>query len=227
MAVGGVIVWKFEELNRLLRAFLVWVDQHPTEGCGLYLLLYCAATITLFPCSLITIAAGYAFHWAALPLTLAGASAGMATAFLIARYFARERVQGWAESNRKFLLVDQMVSTEGWKIVFMLRLAPIIPYNVLNYVVGLTSISFRESMMASILGVLPGMSMFVYFGVIAGSLDDVFAGHSGPGQVTKMALFGVSAVMLVLLLAFVTMRVRQDLLQAERHLGLESGSASE
>jgi uncharacterized membrane protein YdjX (TVP38/TMEM64 family) len=71
--------------------------------------------------------------------------------------------------------VDEALGREGFKIV-LLRLSPVFPFNFLNYALGLTNVSFGKYAFASLIGMLPGGLMYVYFGSAAGSLADVAAG---------------------------------------------------
>lgn len=63
-------------------------------------------------------------------------------AFLIARYFARERILKLVEGNKKFLAIDKAVGENGFKVVTLLRLSPLLPFSLGNYLYGLTSVKF-------------------------------------------------------------------------------------
>ena len=59
-------------------------------------------------------------------------------AFLIARYFARERILKLVEGNKKFLAIGE----NGFRVVTLLRLSPLLPFSLGNYLYGLTSVKF-------------------------------------------------------------------------------------
>lgn len=63
-------------------------------------------------------------------------------AFLIARYFARERILKLVEGNKKFLAIDKAIGANGFKVVTLLRLSPLLPFSLGNYLYGLTSVNF-------------------------------------------------------------------------------------
>lgn len=63
-------------------------------------------------------------------------------AFLIARYFARERILKLVEGNKKFLAIDKAIGENGFKVVTLLRLSPLLPFSLGNYLYGLTSVKF-------------------------------------------------------------------------------------
>ena len=135
-------------------------------GRALYALVYAVATVLLFPASLLTIAAGFAFGlgWG-VAVAWAGATAGAALAFLIARHGAREHVEKAARKRENFRAIDRAVGEKGWKIVALLRLSPLVPFSLSNYLYGLTSIRFGPYLLASAAGMLPGTILYVYFGV--------------------------------------------------------------
>lgn len=63
-------------------------------------------------------------------------------AFLIARYLARERILKLVEGNKKFLAIDKAIGENGFKVVTLLRLSPLLPFSLGNYLYGLTSVKF-------------------------------------------------------------------------------------
>lgn len=63
-------------------------------------------------------------------------------AFLIARYFARERILKLVEGNKKFLAIDKAIGENGFRVVTLLRLSPLLPFSLGNYLYGLTSVKF-------------------------------------------------------------------------------------
>ena len=109
-------------------------------GALIFIGVYALGTILFFPMSLLTISAGFVWGWLALPLVAAGATVGMAVAFFMSRYILRGWVQQKLRRNRKFAVVDKMIANDGWTIVGLLRLAPMVPFNLLNYALGLTGI---------------------------------------------------------------------------------------
>jgi uncharacterized membrane protein YdjX (TVP38/TMEM64 family) len=90
---------------------------------------------------------------------------GAALAFLVGRYLVRDSVRTWVADNPKFAAVDAAVARRGWWIVFLLRLSPVFPFNLLNYALGLTGVSFTRYVLASWVGMLPGTIAYVLVGV--------------------------------------------------------------
>ena len=62
--------------------------------------------------------------------------------FLIARYFSRDRILKLVEGNKKFLAIDKVIGENGFRVVTLLRLRPLLPFSLGNYLYGLTSVKF-------------------------------------------------------------------------------------
>ena len=120
--------------------------------------------------SILTLGAGVIFGviWGSLYVFI-GATLGAIAAFLVGRYLARGWVKQKISSYQKFANIDQAVSKEGLKIVFLIRLSPLFPFNLLNYALGVTSVSLKDYFLASV-GMIPGTIMYVYLGHLAGDL---------------------------------------------------------
>jgi uncharacterized membrane protein YdjX (TVP38/TMEM64 family) len=179
-AVAGIFLFG-RLVGGYLPAFAAWVEAQGAWGPVVFIAGYTIATVGAVPGSLLTLAAGAIFGiTAGVGYVFVGAVAGASLAFLIARYLARpavERRLGW---DPRFERIDRAVAGQGLKIVFLLRLSPVLPFNVLNYALGLTRVRFRDYLIAS-LGMLPGTLLYVYSGRVAGDLA-ALAGGAGVAQ---------------------------------------------
>ena len=156
--------------------FAAWVETLGFWGPVAFIAGYAVATVAFIPGSLLTLAAGAVFGLAeGTLLVFLGATLGSSLAFLVARYLARGAVERRIEGNRRFETVDRAVADEGLKIVFLLRLSPVFPYNLLNYALGLTSVRFRDYLLAAF-GMLPATFLYVFYGKALGSLAAVASG---------------------------------------------------
>src|SRR5437870_11011902 len=100
-------------------------------GIFIFIVVYAAATVLLVPGSILTIGAGFAFGlWKGFLAVSAGSTLGAALAFLVARFIAREKVEAIARGNQKFRNIDSAIGKEGAKLIFLLRLSPVIPFNL-------------------------------------------------------------------------------------------------
>jgi len=185
--------------RELLFRLLEW-----TRGMGalgpLYLaLIYAAACVLFLPGSLLTLGAGFAFGLARGTLAAClGSLLGASASFLLGRTVARGAVERMARSRPRFRAIDEAVGKQGFKIVLLTRLSPVFPFNVLNYGLGITRVSFRDFFFASWIGMFPGTVMYVYFGTAVKSLADLAAGkvEGGPGGWVLLAV-GLAATVLV------------------------------
>ncbi|WP_413431684.1 VTT domain-containing protein [Crateriforma spongiae] len=132
--------------------------------------IYIIATVLFVPGTILTLAAGAIFGLAIGTATVSvGSTVGASLAFLIARYGARKKVASMAQHNRHFGAIDQAIEEGGWKIVALLRLSPAIPFNLQNYLYGLTPVGFWPYVVASWIAMLPGTFLYVYIGHVTGA----------------------------------------------------------
>lgn len=130
--------------------------------------IYAAAVVALIPASILTIAAGAVFGLLQGALyAFAGAFAGSTAAFLLARYAFHDIVARRLATMPRFSAVERAVSAEGRRVVFFLRLSPLVPFNLLNYLLGLTTISLADYLVASA-GMIPGTLLYTYGGKVTG-----------------------------------------------------------
>ena len=85
-------------------------------------------------------------------------------AFLIARYVARDKIAALAEKNPKFAAIDRAIGKDGFRVVALLRLSPLLPLAASNYLYGLTSVDLASYVAASWAGMLPGTLAYVAAG---------------------------------------------------------------
>jgi uncharacterized membrane protein YdjX (TVP38/TMEM64 family) len=100
-----------------------------------------------------------------------GASLGSIFSFLLGRYLFRDCVYRLTESYTLFQAIDRALVGNGLKIMILLRLSPLIPYNALDYMSGVTSITLRDYALA-LIALLPGALMLSFVGASASSLSD-------------------------------------------------------
>ena len=135
--------------------------------------------------------------------------------FLAGRYFSRSWFLAKIAHSEKFKALDEAVATEGLKIVLLLRLAAICPYTLLNYGLGLSKISFKDYLLASCIGAVPGTLAYVYLGTLArGAAEAASVGHIKPFQ---WALMGVGVAATVTIGAMATRMAKRTLGEHQKH----------
>jgi len=117
---------------------------------------------------------------------------------LIGRYLLRDRVRsGLVEKYPIVMALDEAFKRKGFFIFLLLRLSPIIPFNAINYIGGVTSIKLRDYTLA-LFGMLPGTILYCFIGATAGSLTT--GSMSGPATIASIVvgiLLGLLAVFVV------------------------------
>lgn len=210
IAVAALIVIG-RQLGGYIPAFAEWVDSLGILGPVVFILGYAAATLAFVPGSLLTMAGGAIFGLSKGTLyVFLGATLGTALAFLVSRYVARGAVEKKLEGKPKFEAIDAAVSKSGLKIVFLLRLSPAFPYNLLNYALGLTSVRFPDYLLASF-GMLPGTFLYVYYGKIIGSLAAVTSGTEVDGGAERWAFVVIGLVATIAVTTVITKIARRAL----------------
>lgn len=171
------LAWHFNIQLQLMR-LLDWISSLGAVGALLFVLVYIAATVLFLPGMILTLGAGFLYGVGiGVVVVSIGSTLGATLAFVIGRHLARDWVAKKVSGNEKFEAIDGAVGKEGWKIVGLLRLSPIFPFNLLNYSLGLTQVRLKHFLLASWIGMLPGTVMYVYIGSIAGSLTALGAGR--------------------------------------------------
>lgn len=165
-----VVAAKQFNVQELLRTSLIWVESLGSWGVAAFIVIYNVATILFIPGTLLTMSGGVLFGvvWGSVYVAIA-ATLGATWAFLIGRYLCRDVVCRMIQGNAKFKAIDKAVAQEGFKIVLLTRLSPVLPFNLLNYAFGVTQVSLRDYILGS-LGMIPGTVMYVYLGSLVGDL---------------------------------------------------------
>ncbi|MFB6262129.1 MAG: VTT domain-containing protein, partial [Bradymonadaceae bacterium] len=137
------------------------------------------ATVGLFPGSILTLGAGYIYGvvWGTILISVASTT-GAALAFVLGRYVARDWVRRFIDRYPMIRALDSALEREAFEVVFLLRLVPLVPFNALNYALGLTKIPLGRYVLASWIGMIPGTIMYNYFGSLAKKMTQLAAGVS-------------------------------------------------
>jgi uncharacterized membrane protein YdjX (TVP38/TMEM64 family) len=168
----------FLPVGHWVKALTDWLRHLGLAGAFIFIGVYALAAVLFLPGAIFTIAAGLVYGIVGgTAVALVGATSGASLAFLIARYLARARIEKLAKKNRKFAAIDDAIGHDGWKIVGLLRLSPLIPFNLSNYFYGVTSIGFWSYLLASSIGMLPGTLLYAYLGAIGQA--GLESGHKG------------------------------------------------
>ena len=187
-------------VREAIDSFLSWIEDNPIPGFFAFMVVYFVATVLFVPGSILTLGSGFVFANAfglgpgVLIGSLSvffGASAGAIVAFLLGRYLLREWVKGLTKKYAVFEALDIALEEKGFRIMALLRLSPIIPFNAINYIGGVTAISLYSYTLA-LIAILPGTVLYVFLGASAGSLAD--SASSGDNATVTIIVVAVGAV---------------------------------
>jgi uncharacterized membrane protein YdjX (TVP38/TMEM64 family) len=204
LAVLAALILGGGKIAHYIPQFAEWVASLGVWGPVVFILGYAVAAIAFVPGSLLTLAAGIIFGLAkGTVFTLIGATLGASGSFLIARYLARARIEKKIAGNAKFAAIDQAVGREGFKIVALLRLSPVFPFNLLNYALGLTKVPFLHYL-AACAAMLPGTLLYVYYGKALGSLAALASGAKPQKGPEFWIVLGIGLLATIVVTTFVT-----------------------
>ncbi|MBW7980984.1 putative membrane protein YdjX (TVP38/TMEM64 family) [Enterobacillus tribolii] len=141
----------------------LWVTRHGWAGIIGYIALFVAASLFLFPGSVLVIAGGVLFGvWQGTLISLLAATLASSLSFLLARYLGRDWLLARFGHSPRFQKIDTGISFYGVDFLIFTRLVPMFPYNLQNYVYGLTAIPFWRYCWISAVTMLPGTWMYSY-----------------------------------------------------------------
>ena len=216
LVIGLLLAMRFLPVQQWLGNFNDSVGQMGVVGIFIFIGVYALATVLMAPGSILTIGAGFVFGlWKGFLAAWVGATLGAALAFLVARFVARDKIEAIARRNEKFRKIDNAIGKQGAKLIFLLRLSPVIPFNLSNYFYGLTAVKFWPYVVASWLGMIPGTFLYVYIGVASKAAVAATAG----GEAIKhgwqyWTFLGVGLVATVIVTIWVT-KIARDALKSE------------
>jgi uncharacterized membrane protein YdjX (TVP38/TMEM64 family) len=191
--------------------FAEWVESMGVWAPVIFILGYVVATVAFVPGSVLTLAAGAIFGvLEGTAVVFVAASLGACAAFLVSRYLARSLVEQRLASSDLFVAIDRAIGKQGRKLVVLLRLSPVFPFNLLNYALGLTDVRFTDYAIGCI-GMLPGTLLYVYYGKVAGDVAAAAAGSAPERGPAGYALIAVGLVATIAVTAIITRTARRAL----------------
>lgn len=159
----------------LLFKTAIWLDLKDIESVKhfilsfgaiapiIYILMFTLVPLTLFPDAILAIASGAIFglFWGTV-YTMIGAICGAALSFGIARYFGRDFVLKLIKHQGEWF--EDGVERQGFLIVCIMRLVPLIPFDIISYGAGLSKIKFSDFLLGTCVGIIPGVLIYVNLG---------------------------------------------------------------
>jgi len=216
LAIGSVVAavslaaW-FLPLARWTTSLAEYARDTGPAGVAVFFVAYVVSTVALLPGSILTLAAGFAYGpvWG-LALASPASVTGATCAFLLGRTVLRGWAQRQVDRSPRVRAIDAAVEREGSKLVLLLRLSPLVPFNLLNYALSLTRVTLGRYVLASAIGMLPGTALYVYLGSLAPAAAELSAASRG-GSSTRTALYVVGLLATAVVVFIATRAARRTL----------------
>ncbi|HEY8898830.1 MAG TPA: TVP38/TMEM64 family protein [Chthoniobacterales bacterium] len=175
---------------------LDWVGQSGWVGWVGFIVIYTITCVLFLPGSVLTVGAGaiYGF-WGGTLLVSISNLVGAVVNFLTSRYL----LQGWLQRkfahNRKFHALDDAIASEGWRIILLSRISPVVPHSIVSYACGLTKLSLAKFSLASWLGFIPISAAYSYVGAFLGKFARASIGQPhGEGSWVTWTFYAVGLI---------------------------------
>lgn len=167
-----IVLYAFDVIDKIdLEATSDAVRDLGIWGMLLYVIAYTIRPLFFFPATLLTLFGGYTFGpFLGTGLDIVGAGSGAVLAFLVARYLGREKMERFVK-GKKIERFEQTIQNNGFMVVLYLRLIPLIPFDSINYSLGLSSVKLKSYMVATYLGIIPGAFALNYIGSSLRTMD--------------------------------------------------------
>ncbi|KAK3173933.1 hypothetical protein Dsin_033092 [Dipteronia sinensis] len=199
-----------DQINAFLNQFSGFIEGNGPAGYALFVAVYAGLEVLAIPAIPLTMSAGLLFgsFIGTIIVSISGTVAA-SVAFLIARYFARERILKLVKGNKKFLAIDKAIGENGFRVVTLLRLSPLLPFSLGNYLYGLTSVKFVPYVLGSWLGMLPGTWAYVSAGAFGRAIIQEESEVGLAGGNGQLWTLGLGLLATALAAAYVT-RLAKD-----------------
>ncbi len=148
---------------------MLWIAASGWVGWIWFIILYTLSCVLFLPGSVLSFGAGAVYgFWGGTILVSIGSVAGALANFLTTRYLLRGWMGRKFAASRKFHALDHAATSDGWKLVILTRLSPILPHSLVSCAFGLSRISFWRFTLASWIGFLPISAAYAYGGAVIG-----------------------------------------------------------
>ncbi|MCM3730585.1 TVP38/TMEM64 family protein [Fictibacillus nanhaiensis] len=158
--------------------FRNWITQWGLLAPFLFILLYTLRPFVLFPSSIFAITSGlsFGFYWGCLFTYLGSLGGGLITYYAINRLDRFNKSEQW--KNERYKKIRSNIEREGFRYVLLLRLLPVLNYDLVSYLTSMTKVKFKDYAIATAIGIIPGTIAYTYLGtsMTSGSKQVVFIG---------------------------------------------------
>jgi uncharacterized membrane protein YdjX (TVP38/TMEM64 family) len=175
----------------------------------LFTLIYIVAAVTLAPAFFLTVAAGAMFGvWRGSAIVFIAASLGASVVYALGSRLAKLAWMQRVTRDPRVAAVQAAIRGESLRIMFLLRLSPLVPYNILNYALALSGVRYVDFLIA-LIGMIPAIIMYTYYGKVVGDVAALAAGVSPPRGAEYYALLAVGLIAIIASTTMITRAARR------------------
>ncbi len=182
-----------------------------------FVLIYVVAAVTLAPAFFLTVAAGAMFGVGrGSVIVFIGATLGASVVYALIAPLSRSRIVARVTRNRRVAAVRDAIVGQGAWVMFLLRLSPLIPFTPLNYALALSGVRYRDFAVA-LLGMVPAILLYTYYGKVVGDVAALAAGVSPPRGPEYYVILVAGLVGIVVSTTMITKASRRAIARQQRH----------
>ena len=190
-----------------------WARQNPFAGAVAYIALTVVATVALLPGWIMMMLGGLIFGLTlGITYAMLGIVCGAVAAFFVARSLTRKWVERRISGNIHLLALDDALDEKAFSIVALTRIALVFPFNILNYVYGVTRVGAATYAAGTAVGMLPVVAIYVYLGTLAHDISQILAqgANIGPGTWWAVAVAAIAILSVVMIVRRALARALQQ-----------------
>ena len=205
LVVGALVfAWWRLPVDAWIEAFALKIQALGPFAPVLFALTYAACLVVCAPGAPFSIGAGLVFGYPGMVVGVVGAWLGACGCFLVSRHLLSRPVRRLIARRPLLVALDRTVAEEGWRVVLLIRLNPLVPFNVQNYTFGVTQLGFVPYAAATAVGIVPSTVLHVYLGIL---------GRGAGGGPWTWAIAGLGLVATVTLTLLMARKARAVLAQ--------------
>jgi len=212
--------------QKYLLDFMTWIQTiSPIYGTVTLTIVYAISIVFCFPGTPFNLAAGFLFDvWLGAIVTVIGCDLGATIAFLLGRTLGKDWAQEQVSKNKKFTHINMAVEKNAWLIIFLIRLSPVLPFGLCNYLFGVTKVKFSSYWTATTAGLIPCTVAYTYLGSLMRNLTDIYSEDGGDTSATTLIVVAIVVTVIgITVITLVTKRTLDKTIkqQQEKELELE------
>tara|TARA_Y100000389_G_C17469784_1_gene529257 strand:+ start:2311 stop:3000 length:690 start_codon:yes stop_codon:yes gene_type:complete len=199
----------------LINYLAIIVEKYPTASPLMYVLLVIVGIILFLPGSIAMMVSGFLFGFSqGVLFAVIGISLGSQAAFESGRRIARPWVKKKIAASERIQAIELALQEKAFVIIALTRLSLIIPFNILNYIYGASPVKSSIHFIATIIGMLPAITLYVYLGTFARDINQILSKEAPSSDLGDWVIF--AGIILIIITTWVIHKAASKAL--EKHV---------